>query len=165
VTFFEVFFLAVVVTVTFTTQVPLASVLTEVPDTLHFFAYLEAMVTVIFAFFGMESETDFAKLAPEIVFLTFVVMPVTLAMTGTVTGAGASVVVVVVVVVVVGATVVVGGVSCVSFARTVGAECKNPDALKVSQPFSSLMFVVALPTVPAASMTEMSALTGALVKL
>jgi hypothetical protein len=163
VTFFEVFFLAVVVTVTFTTQVPLASVLTEVPDTLHFFAYLEAMVTVIFAFFGMESETDFAKLAPEIVFLTFVVMPVTLAMTGTVTGAGASVVVVVVVVV--GATVVVGGVSCVSFARTVGAECKNPDALKVSQPFSSLMFVVALPTVPAASMTEMSALTGALVKL
>lgn len=162
-TFFEVFFLAVVVTVTFTTQVPLASVLTEVPDTLHFFAYLEAMVTVIFAFFGMESETDFAKLAPEIVFLTFVVMPVTLAMTGTVTGAGASVVVVVVVVV--GATVVVGGVSCVSFARTVGAECKNPDALKVSQPFSSLMFVVALPTVPAASMTEMSALTGALVKL
>ena len=72
VTFLEVFFFAVVVTVTFTTQVPFASVLIEVPDTLHFFAYLEAMVMVIFAFFGTDSETDFAKLVPEIVYFTFV---------------------------------------------------------------------------------------------
>jgi hypothetical protein len=71
VTFFDVFSLAVVVTVTFTTQVPLARVLIEVPDTLHFFAYFEAMVTEIFAFFGIESETDFAKLVPEIVLFTF----------------------------------------------------------------------------------------------
>jgi hypothetical protein len=158
VTFFEVFFLAVVVTVTFTTQVPLASVLTEVPDTLHFFEYLEAMVMVIFAFFGIESETDFAKLVPEMVFFALVVMPSTLTMTGTVTCTGASVVVV-------GASVVVATASWLSFARTVGAECEKPDALNVSQPFSSLMLVVAFPSVPVASITEMSALTGALVKL
>jgi hypothetical protein len=72
VTFFEVFFFVDVVTVTFTIQVPFASVLTEVPDTLHFFAYFEAIVSVILAFFGMESETDFAKLVPEIVFFAFV---------------------------------------------------------------------------------------------
>jgi hypothetical protein len=72
VTFFEVFFFADVVTVTFTTQVPFASVLIDVPDTLHFFAYLDAMVMEIFAFFGIESETDFAKLVPEIVFFAFV---------------------------------------------------------------------------------------------
>jgi hypothetical protein len=71
VTFFEVFFFADVVTVTFTTQVPFARVLIEVPDTLHFFAYFEAMVTEIFAFLGLESKADFAKLVPEIVFFIF----------------------------------------------------------------------------------------------
>ena len=75
---------------------------------------------------------------------------------GTFTGAS-----VVAVVVVVGARVVVVAASWLSFARTVGAEWENPVALNVSHPFSSLMLVVALPSVPAASITEISALTGA----
>jgi hypothetical protein len=116
----DVFFLVVVVTVIFTTQVPVASVRKVVPETLHLFLYLAETVRLIFAFFGNVMRADFRRLEPEMVFFALVVRPTALTTSGTVTCIGASVVVVVVVVV--GATVVVGGVSCVSFARTVGAE-------------------------------------------
>jgi hypothetical protein len=118
----DVFFFVDVVTVIFTTQVPVASVRRVVPETLHLVLYFAETARLIFAFFGNVIRADFTRLEPEMVFFALVVRPIALTTTGTVTGTGASVVVVVVVVVVVGATVVVGGVSCVSFARTVGAE-------------------------------------------
>jgi hypothetical protein len=154
----DVFFLVDVVTVIFTTQVPAASVRKVVPETLHLALYFVATVRLIVAFFGSVIRADFTRLEPEIVFFALVVRPIASTTTGTVTCTGASVVVV-------GASVVVATASWLSFARTVGAECEKPDALNVSQPFSSLMLVVALPSVPAASITEISALTGALVKL
>ncbi len=154
----DVFFLVDVVTVIFTTQVPAASVRKVVPETLHLALYFVATVRLIVAFFGSVIRADFTRLEPEIVFFALVVRPIASTTTGTVTCTGASVVLV-------GARVVVVAASWLSLARTVGAECENPVALNVSHPFSSLMLVVALPSVPAASITEISALTGALVKL
>ena len=67
-----------VVTVTFTTHVPLARVFTDVPATAHFFAYFAAIDNEIFDFFGTERPTAFARLLPVMDFLIFVVTPVAL---------------------------------------------------------------------------------------
>ena len=88
VTFFDVFFLAVVVTVTFTTHVPLVSVLMEVLEILHFFAYLEDMVREIFTLAGVASPAALARVVLLTILLGLEVIPKALVTTmGAIIGA------------------------------------------------------------------------------